>query len=505
MKNADNTFSDLINNGIIDCIGTFLPGVTESTVQKYCISQNIDVLFFKTVFIMQMTIGQLSGKELPFWNHKLGELRLKLSIQQLIGGNSVVCDELLVYIYQMQSHYGGDEVLDFILELLTCQSQRDVPNNRLVDLFSKCSSKEWSFSVVIALVKRNSNGSSLLQVLNDLQSFNWESYRNEERTAKELIEFLKLHHPLHEDSEHLFSVLDTIENNVADIKEKEKCKSQFYTEENKRLTSTPINEYSKDHIHQWVVQFKNLKKSLKGSYFIEAFAVIRRAITLFYEIEKGVKGVSPRDTQMVSCLLFFHDLSAQGGAQGTKLLQQISTGEGKTMILCMAAIYKVLLGERVDIVTSSSVLATRDAVDQKALYDIFNITVTHCCHEELSSRRKAYEADVIYGDIGSFQRDTLETDFYDHNIRTDRRFDNVFVDEVDSMLVDKGQNMLYLPHVLPDMNCLHQVYLEIWSLVNAKGFIGLPQEQEYLYFILKHRVFGAISPNTFIAISEISA
>ena len=207
---------------------------------------------------------------------------------------------------------------------------------------------------------------------------------------------------------------------------------------------------------------------------------------------------------MVASLLFFQKLSAEGQAQGKKLMQQISTGEGKTMILCMVAIYKALLGENVDIVTSSSVLATRDAEKQKPLYELFGITVSYCCHDSTDKRQKAYHSSVIYGDIGSFQRDILETNFYDRAIRTNRTYHNVFIDEVDSMLIDKGESMLYLPHALPNMNHLDQMYLEIWSLVNSNDFLGLESDQEQLYFTLKHKWFGCLAPNAFTAISGVS-
>ena len=516
IEDADYVFDDLIDLHIIDSNGMFLPNITEDAINLYSKTNEIDALFLRTIFIMQRYIGELSGKELTFWTHKLRELRLRLSLQLLTGDDNTMCDTLLVHAHQMQRHYGEQKVFDFV-QLVYSTSQRNISKDKLVDLFSKCSSKEWIFSTVTQYIQRSAKcenacgASPLLQALNDLHSLNWELERNKERTADEIIESIKSQLP--PQIEHLFPELSAIKENVYEIKEKEKCASQLFDMDDYELKNelnwTQISKYTKHHIAHWTTKFKEVasrKRRFQNNHslLIEAFAVIRRGITVFYETEKNAQGVVPRDTQMVATLMFFQQLSAQGSAQGTKLMQQISTGEGKTMILCMVAIYKALLGEKVDIVTSSSVLATRDAVRQRPLYDLFNVTVSHCCHEEISKRRKAYEADVIYGDIGSFQRDILETNFYDRDIRTERRFDNVFVDEVDSMLVDKGQNMLYLPHALPDMNYLDQIYLEIWSLVNASDFIGLQQEQEQLYHALKDKLFGAMAPNTFTAVPGIS-
>ena len=505
IEDADYIICDLIDLEIIDSAGVFLPSTTEHTINLYCNSHELDMFFLRSVFFLQKNLRQLSGKELSFWNHKLGELRLRLSLQQLTGGNIDACDNLLVHIYQMQRHYGELEVLNF-LKLICSESQRDVSYDELLKLLSKCSSKEWNFSIVIQImeqrcIEQDKSSGHPSPLFEALEGFDWESHRNKERKVKEIVDLIMSQHRPYKDAEHLNVVLEAITDKVSRIKVKERSTSQLVDEQLKeQMFSIHIRRYSKCHIAQWSLKFKMVASTKRSWQIIEAFAVIRRGITLFYETEKSTTGVVPRDMQMIASLLFFQNLSAHG----TKLLQQISTGEGKTMILCMAAIYKVLLGEKVDIVTSSSVLATRDAVDLKPLYDMFNVAVSHCCHEELSKRRKAYEADVIYGDVGSFQRDILETDFYDRKIRTDRTCTNVFVDEVDSMLVDKGQNMLYLSHALPDMNCLDQVYLEIWSLVNAKGFLGMEQEQKQLYFALKHKLLGAITPNAFTAISGVS-
>ena len=506
-EDADDIFCDLMDLEIIDSIGAFLPFTTEHTITLYCNSRGFDALFLINVFFLQKSIRQLPGKELSFWNHKLGELQLRLTLQKLTCGNNDECDNLLVHVYQMQRHYGEKKVLNF-LEVL-CSETVDVPYDKLLRLLSKCSSKEWNFSVVIEFAYQKCAEHDLLQAL---ESFDWELHQNKEQTVQDIVDSIMSQHQQLKATEHLSPVLDLIKEDIAKIKVKEKRKSQFHfvmVEEQfkEEINSLDIRNYSKCHIAQWSQKFKEIvssKESWNNHYLIEAFAVIRRGITLFYETEKGTEGVVPRDTQMVASLLFLHNLSAQEGALNTKVLQQISTGEGKTMVLCMATIYKVLVGEKVDIVTSSSVLATRDAAEQKPLYDMFGITVSHCCHEEPSKRCRAYEADVVYGDVGSFQRDVLETYFYDCKIRTERKFNNVFVDEVDSMLVDKGQNMLYLPHALPDMNCLDQIYLEIWSLVNAKDVMGWEHEQEQLYFALRHKLLGAISPNAFTAISGVS-
>uniref|UniRef100_A0A182UX31 Uncharacterized protein n=1 Tax=Anopheles merus TaxID=30066 RepID=A0A182UX31_ANOME len=123
---------------------------------------------------------------------------------------------------------------------------------------------------------------------------------------------------------------------------------------------------------------------------------------------------------------------------------------------------------KVDIVTSSPVLAKRDSEVNKDIYELFEVSVHHNCSEDLEQRKETYSNyQVVYGDLASFQRDYLLDRFYGKNILGDRDFSCVIVDEVDSMLVDKGNNMLYLSHDIPGMDKLESVYVFIWQAINS--------------------------------------
>lgn len=110
-------------------------------------------------------------------------------------------------------------------------------------------------------------------------------------------------------------------------------------------------------------------------------------------------------------------------------LAQVSTGEGKSLIISGVAICRALfLGEKVDVITSNNVLAKRDSsltMDQgglRDLYKIFSINVAHNCSENKDDRVKVYDSAVVYGELANFQRDYLLDHFYGRNIRGDRKF-----------------------------------------------------------------------------------
>ncbi|EFN78490.1 Protein translocase subunit secA [Harpegnathos saltator] len=174
-----------------------------------------------------------------------------------------------------------------------------------------------------------------------------------------------------------------------------------------------------------------------------------------------------RDTQKLAILTLFRNECST--------LMQISTGEGKSLIIAALSILKALCGQKVDIITSSSILAKRDSKINSDIYDLFSVSVSHNCDDDVENRKEVYSCkNVVYGQLSNFQRDYLLDQFYGRNILGGRSFDNVIIDEVDSMLLDKGNNILYLSQDLPCLDKLESVYVYIWQLIN-KTFEGQKQ------------------------------
>jgi preprotein translocase subunit SecA len=164
---------------------------------------------------------------------------------------------------------------------------------------------------------------------------------------------------------------------------------------------------------------------------------------------------------------------------GKNVLEQVNTGEGKSYIIAAIAIIRRKIGyKHVDIITSSPVLAQRDADAMRSLYEKFHLTVGHNCEEDFEKRKKAYESDIVYGDIARFQRDYLLHTFYKKNILGDRTRDAVIVDEVDNMLLDNGNNMLYLSHDVVGLNLLDSLLIFIHKQVYLPIFNGMKTDLE---------------------------
>lgn len=196
--------------------------------------------------------------------------------------------------------------------------------------------------------------------------------------------------------------------------------------------------------------------------FLDTYETAIKRIMLKHKF----KFTSLRNTQKVAILT----LLTSGR---TSALAQVSTGEGKSLIVAAVAIGRALSGQDVDIITSNDVLARRDSelkLNQGGLceiYEAFNIKVGNNSSENAEERAAAYKCPVVYGQMSSFQRDYLLDTFYGREIRGNRQLSCVIIDEVDCMLLDRGNNVLYLSHDIPGMEMLESLYVFIWRKIKT--------------------------------------
>ena len=171
----------------------------------------------------------------------------------------------------------------------------------------------------------------------------------------------------------------------------------------------------------------------------------------------------PYNTQIVSLLLFL-----QTSNKG--LLQQVKTGEGKTLIVGMLAAAKALLGCKVDVVSSNRDLAKDGREKCEKFFDILGLMAAVNCGEDDDTNQQAYNSHIVYGEVGSFQRDVLIEENNPGDTNFSARYSNserncLLVDEVDSMFLDKGRHMLYLSHESPALKHLESLFVTIWCSV----------------------------------------
>ncbi|KAE9547304.1 hypothetical protein FO519_009484, partial [Halicephalobus sp. NKZ332] len=96
-------------------------------------------------------------------------------------------------------------------------------------------------------------------------------------------------------------------------------------------------------------------------------------------LREGFAGL--RDTQRMAIMYAVHS--------NKNLLSQVNTGEGKSYIVAAIAIIRAKSGDYkfIDIITSSPVLAQRDATEMRDIYEAMGLSVNHNCDEDTEKRK----------------------------------------------------------------------------------------------------------------------
>ncbi|XP_034005938.1 protein translocase subunit SecA-like [Trematomus bernacchii] len=186
-------------------------------------------------------------------------------------------------------------------------------------------------------------------------------------------------------------------------------------------------------------------------------------LNLCRAVEESLK-FRPRLTQMVSWCIMALSKTGQ--------LIQVGTGEGKSCIIAMFAAFRALKGEEVDIFTSSPVLAERDFLEWKGFYDVLKIRVNCNTNKQVEHLKECYECNVVYGTAEAFAGHWLGKRFERIDTFEQRKIQCAIVDEVDSLMLDKGNHFVYIASDMPALQHLNPLLAFIWTTAKkySNGF-----------------------------------
>ena len=206
-----------------------------------------------------------------------------------------------------------------------------------------------------------------------------------------------------------------------------------YNNELKKLQNKKVN------FSEW---FENNKENIQNNEFrgnVFGFLNIMNKPIIKYDI---------RPIQLISLLFLSKKDSSNINSEAQGIFLQINTGEGKSLIIQFFAAYLALLGKKVDIISSNSVLADRDAEDPNKIkfYKELNLSVGSASKDE-------YDRNIVYGDTQNFEAGILREEFKEKEIRNGRPFDCIIVDEVDSISLDNIITMTQLTDSFPGRSC----------------------------------------------------
>ncbi len=127
-------------------------------------------------------------------------------------------------------------------------------------------------------------------------------------------------------------------------------------------------------------------------------------------------------------------------------IAEMRTGEGKTLVACVASYLNGLTGQGVHIVTVNDYLAKTQSDEMGKVLRFLGLTVGCIIHDlDNDARRAAYACDVTYGtnnEIGfDYLRDNMVI-YKKDRVQRDPNF--AIVDEVDSILIDEARTPLII-------------------------------------------------------------
>ncbi|CAF4142001.1 unnamed protein product [Rotaria sp. Silwood2] len=342
--------------------------------------------------------------------------------------------------------------------------------NSLNEKLDELSQLEWNPSAVQSL-ERMFNSS---QVKNNISA---------SKTALFIVDAIvinKISHPFH-----VKRIVDTIsmypESQWMDeinriIGEQDKAKSvslllQELARENASLNRTELKKQFRTVMKHYETQTSRWKSSDIRQFHmtndeLHTIAVIVQAAHLH-------KQYCPRDIQILSLLLLI-----KKQCKSQRRLAQIRTGEGKSIIVAMLAVYLSLppLNKRVDIITTSEILARRDAEEFAPFYQMFDLTVGHNCYDPPETPN--YNVHIVYGTVNHFAGDLLRTEFYlQSEVRAHRPYEAAIVDEVDSMFIDQHQHYTQLASLTPGYKSLNVILRFIFTFFQK---FNITEENEFV-------------------------
>ena len=201
----------------------------------------------------------------------------------------------------------------------------------------------------------------------------------------------------------------------------------------------------------------------------EAFALVRSASRFIFNKPISVCGVDS------SWDMVHYDVQLRAGiALANRMICEIATGEGKTLIATLPAYVYALFGNGCHIATVNEYLARRDCEWMRPLYSVLGLTCSHVYSgQSVGEKKEAYAADITYGTSSEFGfdylRDNSTTSASDEKVQ--RGFFFCLVDEADSILVDEARTPLIISGADEEMaeNPYREILPKVQSIVAAQN------------------------------------
>lgn len=180
----------------------------------------------------------------------------------------------------------------------------------------------------------------------------------------------------------------------------------------------------------------------------EAFAAVREA-------SLRTLGMRHFDVQLIGAMVLHYGK-----------IDEMRTGEGKTLMATLAVYLNALSGKGVHVVTVNDYLAERDANWMRPVYEFMGLTVgINLTGMDHTAKQQAYAADITYGTNNEFGFDYLRDNMaFGPEQLVQRPLNFAVIDEVDSILIDEARTPLIISGQVDETS---KLYGQINTLIPA--------------------------------------
>ena len=163
--------------------------------------------------------------------------------------------------------------------------------------------------------------------------------------------------------------------------------------------------------------------------------VLPDALAVCREAAFRVLGKKPYPVQIIGAIVLH---------QGR--IAEMKTGEGKTLVACLAAYANSLTGKGVHVVTVNDYLAKFQSEEMGKVFHFLNTSIgVVLTGMDKTQKREAYNADITYGTNNEFGFDYLRDNMVIYKKdKVQREHSFAIVDEVDSILIDEARTPLII-------------------------------------------------------------
>ncbi len=194
----------------------------------------------------------------------------------------------------------------------------------------------------------------------------------------------------------------------------------------------------------------------------EALATVREAAA-------RVLGKRPVPVQLIGAIVLH---------QGR--IAEMKTGEGKTLVACVASYVNALPGKGVHVVTVNDYLAKTQSDEMGKVLRYLGLTVGCILHGLTNEqRRAAYNCDVTYGTNNEFGFDYLRDNMVIYKKdKVQREHNFAIVDEVDSILIDEARTPLIISGKGDKSTSLYGVVDKFAKTLSPTTVVELDEKQD---------------------------